>query len=210
MTIKIESNIDDVIDSIDDVKDDLRSEIRKRVGRVLQMLQQRAKVYVQKDADSSGRLHRSIKTDVDVGAKTVSFTCFTDAGIAPHAAIVEYGTGDRTENYWRGSEQLTQDTAGKPAQFPFDSPDIDLPPEDDLFNLSGYAGFAQFVSIIQRWMETKPVTPQKGDVFTSAVLIARTIIEEGNYAHPFMRPAWFDTELRFRKAAANALRNAVR
>jgi hypothetical protein len=35
-------------------------------------------------------------------------------------------------------------------------------------------------------------------------------VEQGNYAHPYLRPAWFDNELQIKRAARNALKNAVR
>ena len=212
MKLTVESNIDDVIDSIDDVQDDIRSELRKRVGRAMAVLRQRVQLYIQKDADWTGDLHRSIKkSETIVDDQTLSFSVYTDSTIAPHAALVEYGTGDRgnpTET-WVGSESITETASNKPPDYPYDSPSIDYN-EADPFDLTGYGSFAGLVSTIQKWMETKPVAPRKGDVFTSAVLISRSIIENGTYGHPFMRPAWFETELRIKKAASNALRNAVR
>ncbi|AGF91196.1 hypothetical protein HAPG_00010 [Halorubrum phage GNf2] len=212
MKLTVESNIDDVIDSIDDVQEDIRSELRKRVGRAMAILRQRVRTYVQTDSDWTGDLHRSIKKDTTVvDDETLSFSVYTDATIAPHAALVEYGTGDRGNptEVWQGSASLSDKASNKPADYPYDSPSIDYN-EADPFNLTGYAGFAGLVSTIQTWMETKPVAPQKGNVFTSAVLISRSIIENGTYGHPFMRPAWFETELQIKKAASNALRNAVR
>jgi len=206
----VRDNIDTVIRSIDKFERGLRREIRKRVGRAMAMCAQRARMYVQRDADYKGNLHDSITIERDSRKRSLSFSVFTDNAIAPYAAIVEFGSG---QNGARGNEWVGSQSVGQPDRyppnFPFDSPDIDIN-QSNPYNLTGKRAFAGFVGHIEEWMSTKPVTPRSGDMFTSAVAIAKEIIEKGNLAHPFMRPAWFDSELRVRKAAANAVKNATR
>lgn len=215
--VNVTSNIDDVIDSIDDVKDDIRYEMRKRVNRAMEMCAQRARVYVQKDSDYTGSLYQSIKTDnkgsgfIGTRDRELDFRVYTDARIAPHAALVEFGSGDRGErgDEWKNSESA-KPPENYPSGFPYDAPD---PMYDDEVpsNLDDFPEFAELVSVIQEWMRNKPVEPEGGrTIFESSVLIAQAIVEDGRYQHPFMRPAWYDTELRVKKAATNALRNATR
>ena len=212
MKLTVESNIDDVIDSIDDVQDDIRSELRKRVGRAMAILRQRVKLYIQKDADWKGNLHKSIKKqETVVDDQTLSFSVYTDATIAPYAALVEYGTGNKGNPTQTRAESasVTGEMSRKPVDYPYDSPSIPLN-EENPTDVSGYPAFAGLVSTIQEWMTTKGISPNKGSTFVSAVFISKEIIENGTYGHPFMRPAWFETELQIKKAASNALRNAVR
>lgn len=210
-TITVSSNIEDVIDSVDDVAEDLVHEIRKRVGRVMAMLKQRVVQYVREDSDFTGALAHSIHRDDELGPPEMEFTVATNSDIAPYAAIVEYGSGSRTNDEWRGSESAPPPDVGSavPRGFPYESPDIDYN-EENPYQITGYPEFAGFVGHIEEWMQKKPVEPQSGDLFTSAVAIARTIVERGNHAHPFMRPAWFDKELQVKNAARNAVRNATR
>lgn len=209
----ITSNIDSVIDSVDDMKTGLRYEMRKRIGRAMSMCEQRAKVYVQRDSDYTGKLHQSIHKEEEYDNEQIQFKVATDGDIAPYAAIVEYGSGKRGKagEEWEGSANAPPEapSSSKPPRWPFESPDISYN-KNNPYDLSGHGDFAGFVNHIQQWMRKKPVEPESGDLFTSAVGIARSIIEKGNFAHPFMRPAWFDTELRVKKAATNALRNATR
>jgi hypothetical protein len=207
--VNISHNITGVQDSIDEVIDDLRREMRKRVSRAMSLCEQRAKIYVQKDSDHTGALHSAIKSDSEVGDVMLNFRVFTDSDIAPYAAIIEYGSGQRGARgeEWKHSEHASGSfTPG----FPYSSPDISTPSEDNKYQLTGYSDYAGFVGHIEEWMKTKPVAPDSGDLTTSAIAISWEIINKGNLAHPFMRPAWFDTELRVRKAATNAVRNAVR
>lgn len=208
--VMVKSNIESVIDSVDDVADDLIHEIRKRVGRVMRILKERATQYVRDDADYTGKLAWSIHTDND-GAEppNMEFKVATDSSLAPHAAIVEYGSGSRTNDPWMGSRNPPPIDFDTPNDFPYDAPSISYN-KDDPFNLNGHSSFAGFVNYIEEWMKKKGVSPNTGDLFTSAVLIARTIVERGNHAHPYMRPAWFKTRHRVEKAARNAVRNAIR
>lgn len=207
------SNIDDVIDSVDDVKDDLPYEFRKRVGAAMETLRMRAEMYILKDANYTGGLLRALdSTERPTNGGSIEFAVGVDMEQAPHAAVTEFGSGSRTNDAWRGSAShgMTPDTGSAvPLDFPFEAPDIPYNSESP-YEISGYSKFAGFVNYIQRWMETKPVTPKSGDTFISAVAISVAIIENGNYAHPYLRPAWFDTELHVKRAAKNAVRNATR
>lgn len=212
MTVRVSvtSNVDSVIDSIDDVKDDLYDEMMDRVGDAMDILQYRAKQYVQEDADYEGDLSASIhSSSYDVG-DDIKFKVYTNSEIAPYAAIVEFGSGANTNNPWEGSEFPPKAEGMTTPGVPYSTPDIDTPPEADKYSLSGYPDYAGFVGYIEEWMQKKGVPAKTGDIHTSAAAISWEIINKGNLAHPFMRPAWFDTELTVRRAAKNAVRNATR
>lgn len=211
-SIYVSSNIEDVIESVGDVRDDLIKEIRKRVGRVMQMLKQRVTQYVRDDAGYTGHLAHSIHRDDDLEPPEMTFRVATNSDIAPYAAIVEYGSGSRTNDEWEKSRKAPPPSVGTavPRGFPYESPDIDVPSEENKYRLTGYADFAGFVGHIEEWMRRKPVEAKSGDIFTSAVAIAYVIATRGNHAHPFMRPAWFDKELQVKSAAKNAIRRATR
>lgn len=188
-------NISSVISDIDDVKDDLRHETRKRVGAAMRVLWADAKQYVLNDPHTTGQLFSALKRDDDTTGEELEFSVYTDPAIAPYAAIVEFGSGTRSDVAWRGAPNAAPPDE-YPAGYPFSSPDID--------NISGFAYY------IEQWMREKGVTPKYGSYRASALAIAKVIDQRGNYAHPYMRPAWFDNELQVKKAARNAVRNAVR
>jgi hypothetical protein len=207
------SNIDDVIDSVDDVKDDIPYEFRKRVGAAMEALRMRAEMYVLKDANYTGDLLQALDSyERPTSDGGITFAVGVDMEQAPHAAVTEFGSGSRTNEAWRGSAShgMTPDAGSAvPLDFPFEAPDIPYNKSNE-YDISGYSKFAGFVNYIQRWMEGKGIAPESGDTFISAVAISVTIIENGNYAHPYLRPAWFDTELYVKRAARNAVRNATR
>jgi hypothetical protein len=208
--VSVDSNVGSVIRSIDDVKDDLRHEIRKRVGAAMRVLWADAKQYVLDDPHYGGDLFRALQNESDTSGTELSFRVYTDARVAAHAAIVEYGSGARSNVAYDTAEQVPPGTEDSvPPGYPFESPDIDFN-ERNPINTEGYPSFYGFTKYIEEWMRTKPVKPMTGDYFASAALIAATIVEKGNYAHPFLRPAWFDNELKIKRAARHAVRNAVR
>jgi len=142
----------------------------------------------------------------------IEFSVGVDLERVPYAAIVEFGSGTRTNTPWEKSRAygMTFDTGSAvPMDFPFEAPDVPYN-RDDPYSLQGYPKFSGFVGHIERWMKVKNIQPEKGSVFISAVAIAAAIIDHGNYAHPYLRPAWFDTELAVKQGAKNALRNATR
>lgn len=193
--VGISHNIASVISDIDDVKDDLRYEMRKRVGAAMRVVWADAKQYVLADPHTTGNLFSALQRDMDTTGKQLEFSVYTDASIAPYAAIVEFGSGRRSDVGFRGSAKALPPEE-YPPQYPFDAPDID--------NLSGFAYF------IEQWMRKKGVTPKYDSFRASALAIAKVINDRGNYAHPYLRPAWFDNELQVKRAARNAVRNAVR
>lgn len=209
--LTITSNADSVISDIEDVKGDIRHEFRKRVGAAMRVLWADARQYVLNDPHHTGDLFQSIRNDSDTGGRKLSFRVFADMRRAEHAAIVEFGSGSRSNVPYDTSAMVPPDGPGsaRPIGYPFEAPDIDYN-EDNPLNTSNSPTFYGFVKHIEEWMRTKPVTPLTGDYFASAALIASTIIERGTYAHPYLRPAWFDNELAVKRAARNALRNAVR
>lgn len=206
------SNIRDVIDSVGDVQDDLIHEFEKRVGNRMDLLQQRAKQYVMDDANYTGKLAQNINKRTTVSDEGLEFRVGVDLGRVPYAAIVEFGSGTRTNTPWEKSRAygMNFDTGSAvPMDFPFEAPNVPYN-RDDPYSLQGYPKFSGFVGHIETWMKQKGIQPEKGSVFISAVAIAAAIIDHGNYAHPYLRPAWFDTKRRVKKGAKNALRNATR
>jgi len=197
--IGISHNIDSVISDIDDVKDDLRHEVRKRVGAAMRVVWADAKQYVLNDPHTTGDLFSALQREQDTSGQELEFSVYTDAGIAPYAAVVEYGSGDRRERSGPDAIPFVPIGAdeGRPAQYPFDSPDIK--------NISGFAYY------IEQWMRAKGIQPDGDRTYRqSSLAIAKVINDRGTYAHPYLRPAWFDNELQVKKAARNAVRNAVR
>lgn len=193
--IGISHNIESVISDIDDVKDDLRHEVRKRVGAAMATLQADVAAYVLNDPHVTGQLFSAIKGENNTAGEELEFKVYTDPKIAPYAAIVEFGSGSRSDVAWRGAPNAgPPDTY--PLGFPFSAPNIN--------NLSGFAYY------IEQWMRAKGVTPKYESYRASSLAIAKVIDQRGNYAHPYMRPAWFDNELYIRKAAESAVKNAVR
>lgn len=193
--VGISHNIESVISDIGDVQDDLKHEMRKRVGRAMQVVWADARQYVLNDPHTTGDLFSALRNGSEIGDERLEFSVYTDASVAPYAAIVEFGSGSRSDVAWRGAPNAGPPDQ-YPADYPFKSPNID--------NLSGFAYF------IEQWMRTKGVTPKYGSYRASSLAIAKAIDDRGNYAHPYLRPAWFDNELQVKKAARNALRNATR
>lgn len=211
-SIGFDSNIDEVIDSVDDVADDLYHEMKKRLEPVIMMLKAKAVQYVMEDSNTTGALARSLHTESGATDSGLQFVVASDASIAPYAAIVEFGSGDNTNRPSKISAKhgLQPDTGSAvPRDFPYEAPDIDFN-KMNKYDTESYEDFQEFIGQIMDWMEKKPVTPATGDIYLSAVAIAAEIIEKGNLAHPFMRPAWFDRENSIRRAARNALTNATR
>lgn len=193
--VGISHNIGSVISDIDDVKDDLRYEMRKRVGAAMRVVWADAKQYVLTDPHTTGNLFSALQRDMDTTGEQLEFSVYTDASIAPYAAIVEFGTGRYDE--WRGSKKAGPPTGDEmPPQYPFDTPS-----ESQLPIIASY---------IKQWMIEKGIQPEKGSIQASSMAIASKIVDQGQYAHPYLRPAWFDNELQVKRAARNAVRNAVR
>jgi len=193
--IGVSHNIGSVISDIDDVKDDFRHEMRKRVGAAMCVVWADAKQYVLSDPQTTGDLFTALQREQDTSGEELEFSVYTDATIAPYAAIVEFGTGRYDE--WRGSRPVGPPVGDEmPPQYPFDTPS-----ESELPIIASY---------IKQWMIAKGIQPEKGSIQASSMAIASKIVDQGQYAHPYLRPAWFDSELQVKKAARNAVRNAVR
>lgn len=208
--VDIDHNIGSVVRSVDDVKDDLRDEIDKRIGAAMRVLWSDARQYVLNDPHYEGDLFSSIRRESDTQGGELRFSVYADMSLAEYATIVEYGSGTRSNVPYDDAEPVPpgMDTSTPPG-YPFESPDIDFN-EDNPINTNGHPDFYGFAKYIEEWMRSKPVTPNTGDYFASAALIAATIVEQGNYAHPYLRPAWFDNELKIKQAFVNAVRNAAR
>lgn len=193
--VGLSHNIEDVISDIDDVKSDIRHEMRKRVGTAMAVLLADAKQYVLNDPQTTGQLFSALQSENDTTGQKLEFKVYTDASVAPYAAIVEFGSG--TYDEWKNSKHVGPPTAEEaPPTYPFDTAD-----ESSIPIIASY---------IEEWMMTKGIVPEKGSFQASAMAIAAKIVEQGQYAHPYLRPAWFDNELKVKKAARNAVKNAVR
>lgn len=207
-TVSLDHNIEDVVADIDSVKDDLRN-VNRAVRRVMDTVAEDARTYVRADADYTGQLRHAIGVQTDTqGRGKHQVSVATDASVAPYAALVEFGSGARTDVPHDGAVAAAP-PENPPPGMPYDTPDINYD-ESNPLNMKGYPTFYGFVKHIEEWMRNKPVEPLLGDFTTSAAFIARAIIEKGQYAHPFLRPAWFENEMWVKKAARNAVRKATR
>jgi len=213
MSVSMSHNIGDVIRDVDDVGDDLRAEMRKRVGRAMDTLEAGVNQYIIRDPNYSTKLLRNIDSDTDVSASEIDFRVFVNTNMADYAAVVEYGSGARTnKSFPKGGNEVPSrwpdDGSETPSGYPYDAPDIDFNFQNP-YDMDGYDDFYGFVKTIEEWMRTKPVQPLFS-FYVSAVLIAKEVLRRGNYAHPYMRPAWFDNRPLIIKAAKTALKNATR
>jgi len=192
-------NINSVISDVDDVQDDVRSELRKRVGGAMRVMYEDARSYIIQDPNARGRLLNNLSLD----ERNLVFSINTSLDYAP---IVEFGSGSKTnEEYQYGNRippEWPSEASSLPVQMPFDEPDIPKNRSHPKFNA--------FVSHIVDWMKEKGVLPQTGDLYFSATLIAEEIIENGSFAHPFLRPAYYDNQRRVVNAAESALSKVVR
>lgn len=207
------SNVNAVIRDIDDVKDDLRYEMNKRVGRAIETLEAGVRQYIIRDPNYSTKLLRNIDSDTEIDTNEISFSVFVNTTIVDYAAVVEFGSGDRTnQSFPKGGNDVPNgwpDTGSAvPRSFPFNAPNIDYNFQNP-YDMEGYNDFYGFVKAIEEWIIGKPVQTLFAP-YVSAVLIAKAIIDKGNYAHPYLRPAWFDNKQLIIKSAKNALKNATR
>lgn len=99
----------------------------------------------------------------------------------PYAKYVEFGTGIRGETTSYGG----------------------------LGNYSSPDSFSMVFGQILPWVQTKPGFVGERTPSTAAA-ITHTIIEEGTYAQPFMRPAWHFGEREVLSSARVAMRLTVR
>jgi hypothetical protein len=152
------------------------------------------------DPDTNGDLFRSIYRDSDVRGEVLEFIVGSDMSIAPYAAVVEWGSGRLSNTPFPESENVPSDwpadSSSTPDQYPFDAPSIG--------NISGFAYY------IEQWMRDKGIEPDTGSYRLSALKIAETINKVGTFAHPYLRPAYFDNERELKKAARKAVTNATR
>jgi hypothetical protein len=212
MTVKVgvSSNIDSVIKSVDDVQDDVQSEFRRKVSNAVRVMWKDALGYIASDPHVSGELMQNTEFTESIDSTSMEFAVEVNRRRSEYAAVVEFGSGLKTNKPFEGSEPIPPDMYDSvPSDFPYESPDIPYN-TDDPSDTQGYEKFYGFTKYIEEWMRTKPLTPKSGNYFVSAAYIAAEIIEKGNYAHPFLRPAYFDNELLIKEAAENARRSVAR
>lgn len=198
MTTKIHlsHNIDAVKRDIEDVIDELH-DVHRAVRGVMDLVRSEARSLVAADADWKGRLRKSIKLDTDSISSTEDrVRVYADSDIASWAPFVEFGTGSRTGETDGSSARFYSESRldGQPIGYPFDSPDG---PSSNL------------VGPILEWVQTKPIISSQPAIVV-ARKIAKTIVDVGTYAHPFLRPAWFQQERQIKRAAKQAVKDAVR
>jgi len=206
-TVKI-----DISDNIENVIEDIETEVINELRRlvpvvegVLDIVRADARRYVKQDAELSGQLRSAIrmrthqlrpgKTRVKVGVR---------GSMVPYAAITELGSGNKTlETTDKAPSQRVPNRPmdEKPQGFPFKSPDISPDKRNPKFlAMAGH---------IEDWMRQKGIQPEKGSYRASSLAIAHEIVTQGTYAHPFLRPAWFEHELEVRQMARQVVRDAA-
>jgi len=195
------SNIDSVIDDVGDVKDDITNESRKKVGLEMQNMAGDIRQTIANDPLYTGALYDSVEIDTPLpNTVDMQFTVRAGGPRAAHGTVVEFGSGDKSERPFSASEKVPpqwsfSSTSEYPRQFPYSAPNI----SPDALAVE-----------IKQWMERKGIVPQKDTLSASASAIASTIVNDGTYAHPFMRPAYYRHELQLIRAARNAIRSATR
>lgn len=198
MSVSLDHNIEQVNKDIEDVKSDLHRNLKRAARSSMRAVELEAKANVKADADWKGNLRRSISLDVDDRGEQITVSVGTDAGIAPYAPFVEFGTGMRSGLSWVGSISTPPADEGTrfPPGFPYESPSMG----------------PNLVANIIDWVETKPIIPQDDAMSQRDVgfAIAAKIAEKGTYAHPFLRPAWFHMEPLFNSAMRGAVAKTFR
>lgn len=215
--VSIDSNIESVIDSVDDVKDDIPKQLQKRLDRAMRVLWADVKQYILDDPNASGRLFNELDRDQEIGDEMLRFTVYTDPVTTKYAAITEFGSGQPKSGMpWPGGNPARGPPDKYPPKYPFDSPSVDYPDSNGEIirawnrNSGRYDTFFALSRIIESWMRWKGIVSHIGDRSISAMFITREIIQNGTYAHPYMRPAWFDNELNIKKAVINGVKAAAR
>lgn len=204
--IKLSENVESVIE---DIENEVINELRRLVPvveGVLDIVRADARRYVRQDAELSGQLRQSIRmrtSNYDTNRWQVKVG--VRGNMVPYAAITELGSGNKTlETTQKAPSQdvpnRTMDE--KPTGFPFNAPRI----EPDKRNPK----FLAFAGHIENWMRQKGIEPEKPSYRASALAIAHEIVTEGTYAHPFLRPAWFEHDLEVRQAARQVVRDAAK
>lgn len=199
--INIDHNVGDLLKDIGKVKGKLR-QIPDRVERAMKIVKADARLFIRQDADFSGQLKRAIGVSKERrGRGKYKVSVHTDAEKAPYAPLIEYGSGARSNIPYEGSQPVPPETLSRSLHDPkFEAPDIDMEGPQ----------FWAFAGYIEEWMREKPVEPELGSFQESSVAIAQKIIEKGQYAHPYMRPAWAQNEDNVRRAARKQVRRATR
>lgn len=193
-------NVEQVAADIEDVKDDLHDNVENAGRSAMNNVLFDAIGYVEADADWTGRLRKSLSLSVTDRGDQIEFNVHTDADLAPHAPFVEFGTGSKG-----GKTTFKANSAFIPASWPDTGSAVPVG-----FPYSAPGMHPGLVESIIDWVETKPITPRNGDMSDEQLgyVIAAEIAEEGTYAHPFLRPAWFDNELVVEDSMKTAVRNA--
>lgn len=198
VTLDISDNVEHVIGDVEDTIDDLDG-VADAAELSMGTVRQLAKSYIRSDAELSGALRNSIYLErIDTEYKS-RIAVGSDGRLAPYNAIVELGSGAHTLTTTEKAGSQNAYPAGMmdepPREFPFKSPDVNP---------------KKLAPIFEEWMKRKNIPPQKETYAASALAIAKSVVYYGNYAHPYLRPAWFETELQLRRAMVNALRKAVK
>lgn len=193
-------NIDAVIEDVDDVKEELDRNLRASLTTEMEALLATAIMHVENDADWRGNLITALQRDgVEHnrrGAYEWSLKVGPDGEIAPYAPIVEFGSGDRSDKKGPGAI-LPQRPHEYPIQYPYQSPSYVT---------------EELVDNLAEWVKSKPITPKEGDPTPEelGLRIARSIVANGTYAHPYLRPAYRKHRRPLQQAARTAVKKATR
>lgn len=195
------SNIDSVIDDVEDVGDELQSQLRRKVGVGVERMGGDVRANISDDPLFKGNLYGSVRVQSPIGGgKRMQWSVIVGGSKAPHAGVVEFGSGKKSDVTFINSNPIPirwyqSETAQYPSEYQYDAPDIDK-------------GF--LASKIRRWMAVKGIPPKMDTLSASASAIASEIIENGTYAHPYLRPAFYQNELKILQNARNAVRRSTR
>jgi len=195
-TVGFEHNIADVIEDIDDVQEDLHDNVEATINSSIDRLNIAVKTYISRDAEVNGNLKRAVSKFTSDRGERYRGVVRVRSSQAPYAPIVEFGSGRRTDVGWSTSAKVPPPSpSSQPIAYPYSAPDID--------NISGFAYY------IEEWMRDKGLQPRFGSYRASALAISKTIDNMGTYAHPYLRPAWFDEEYTIRLGIRSAVEDSV-
>jgi HK97 gp10 family phage protein len=195
------SNIHSVIKDIEDVKKDVHRKPYNAAIDEMAALQSVIVANVAEDASWTGQLSNAIKShgvDTEDSGHSFRVAVGVDTTIAPYAGVVEFGSGSRLN---------------KSSAFSLPAPTPDTYPYSDGYPYESPSGVSEgLLDDLEEWVKTKPVVPKKDSDGPEelAQKIAHTIVEKGTYAHPFLRPAWFNHSRIIKQTIRMMVRRAFR
>ena len=170
------SNINGVIGDVRDAADDLNDGASEVADDEGDAIEENVLYYYSRDPEWLGRTKSALRNQHRrLGRGKYANNVYINGLVAPHAAIAEFGSGDRAGETWDGGPDPNPDP---PEAYRGDF-DFDAPP----FSRELYES-------IRAWIRTKPIITD--DEAEEAFEISSVISDEGTYEHAFFRPAWED------------------